>query len=68
MQVIVFHTLIFCMVDGQVCNARTDTTSTQKCFICSATSKQFNNIEQIVQSSIKAENLGFGLSVLHGWI
>ena len=56
------------MVDGKVCNALTETTSTQRCFICGATSKQFDGIEQIVQRSIKTENLGFGLSVLHGWI
>lgn len=62
------HTLIFSMIDGKVCNALTDTRSTQKCFICGATSKQFNKVEEMIIRDINTENLGFGLSVLHGWI
>lgn len=62
------HTLIFAMVDGKVCNAIINTTSTQKCFICGASSKEFNNIEAMMRRNVKTENLGFGLSVLHGWI
>lgn len=67
-QVHVNHKLIFTMVDGKVCNALTETTSTQKCFICGATSKMFNNIEVMIARPINTDNLGFGLSVLHGWI
>lgn len=54
------------MVDGKVCNAATDTKSTSKCYICGATSKDFNNLAQKLQTSSKA--LDFGLSVLHARI
>ncbi|CAH0561762.1 unnamed protein product [Brassicogethes aeneus] len=36
------HTLVPTMVDGKVCNAATDTTSTMRCYICGVTSKDFN--------------------------
>lgn len=62
------HALLFTMVDGKVCNAITQTTSTQKCYICSATSKDFNNIDKMVKREIHTDNLSFGLSILHGWI
>lgn len=64
----VSHNLIFSMVDGKVCNALTNTTSTQKCYVCGATSKQFNNIEEMIIRDINKDNLKFGLSILHGWI
>lgn len=67
-QVEVNHKLIFAMVDGKVCNAITQTASTQKCFICGATPKMFNNIEAMIAKPINTDNLEFGLSVLHGWI
>lgn len=66
--VAVAHKLIFAMIDGKVCNALTDTSSTQKCFLCGATSKMFNNIEDMISRRVNTETLEFGLSVLHGWI
>lgn len=39
--------LIFAMVDGIVCNAITGTSSTQKCYICSATSTEHNFIDKL---------------------
>jgi len=65
---IVTHNLILAMVDGKICNALTDTTSTLKCFLCGATSKQFNLIDEMVKREVKTDNLSFGISVLHGWI
>lgn len=62
------HNLIFAMIDGKVCNALTATTSTQKCYICGATSNTFNRIDEMIKRKIKTENLEFGLSILHGWI
>lgn len=62
------HILIFSMVDGKICNALTDTKSTQKCFICGATSKQFNNIDDCLSRDINDSNLQFWLSTLHSWI
>ena len=56
------------MVDGKVCNALTETTSTQKCYLCGATSKDFNNIEAMIQRPVHVDNLKLGLSILHGWI
>ncbi|XP_060800854.1 uncharacterized protein LOC132903670 [Amyelois transitella] len=62
------YELILSMVDGKVCNALTETTSTMKCFLCGATSKLFNNIDEMVKRDVNTDNLRFGLSILHGWI
>ena len=62
------HKLLFTMIDGKVCNALTETTSTQKCFICGAPSKLFNNVDEMIAREVNTDNLEFGLSVLHGWI
>lgn len=43
-EVIVAHKLLFTMVDGKVCNAATNTSSTMRCYICKATSKTFNDL------------------------
>lgn len=46
--------------------AITETTSTQRCFICNLTSKDFNNIEKCCNTHIiDTSRLEFGLSVLH---
>lgn len=60
------HSMMLTMVDGKVCNAVTDTKSTFKCYICGATSKQFNDLQRPTvedESSYK-----FGLSILHARI
>ena len=62
------YELLFTMIDGKICNALTGTTSTQKCYICGASSKMFNNVDQMLTRKITENNLEFGLSVLHGWI
>lgn len=67
-EISVSHTLIFSMVDGKVCNSVTETTSAQRCFICGATSKEFNDIDEMLARSINTENLEFGISVLHAWL
>lgn len=36
------HTMILTMVDAKVCNVATTMMSTMKCYICGATSKDFN--------------------------
>lgn len=64
----VSHKLIFSMIDGKVCNALTDTKSTQKCFLCGATSNMFNQIDEMISRTVNSDYLAFGLSVLHGWI
>lgn len=50
--VVVKHDMIFSMIDGKVCNAITDTKSTQRCSLCGLTSKQFNNLDSVLSTSI----------------
>lgn len=40
------HVMKMTMIDGKVCNAATNTTSTSRCYICGATSKDFNNLNK----------------------
>lgn len=56
------------MIDGKVCNALTSNKSTQKCYICGATAKQFNNIDIVLSRPMIDDNLKYGLSTLHAWI
>lgn len=60
--------LCLTMIDGKVCNALTETTSAQRCFLCGATSKQFNDLDFVLQKDITKDNYRFGLSSLHAWI
>ena len=61
----VTYCMSFTMVDGKVCNAVTGTTSTQRCFLCKASSKEFNDINNIIKMDIITDNLRFGISTLH---
>ncbi|CAH0560552.1 unnamed protein product [Brassicogethes aeneus] len=54
------------MVDAKVCNAATQTTSTMRCYICGATSKEFNDLT--IKKDVDADALSFGLSTLHARI
>lgn len=54
------------MVDAKVCNAATSTTSTMRCYICGATSKEFNDLN--VRKTVDIDAIQFGLSVLHARI
>lgn len=65
-QISVTHKLLLTMTDGKVCNALTDTRSTQKCYICGATPSMMNDELRNFQSN--DEHFGFGLSTLHAWI
>lgn len=65
-QVSIKHTMLFTMVDGKVCNSATQTKSTMRCFICKATSKDFNNL--VETKEVDYRNLKFGLSTLHARI
>ncbi|CAG9840685.1 unnamed protein product [Diabrotica balteata] len=60
------HVFKMTMIDGKVCNAATNTKSTSRCYICGATSKDFNNLNKKLSTSSKA--IEFGLSVLHARI
>ncbi|KAK5645599.1 hypothetical protein RI129_006899 [Pyrocoelia pectoralis] len=63
---IVKYIFTMTMVDGKVCNAATGTTSTSRCYICGATSKDFNKLDY--RNEINSEATAFGLSVLHARI
>src|SRR5436190_20960714 len=51
------------MVDGKVCNAATNTSSTMRCYICGKTSKYFNDLTK--KKKENPETFKFGLSILH---
>lgn len=58
----------FTMIDGKVANAVTSTKSTQMCYLCGATARQFNKIDEVLMRPIIRNNLQYGLSTLHAWI
>ena len=60
------HVFKMTMIDGKVCNAATDTKSTSRCYICGATSKDFNNLTQKLNTTSTV--IEFGLSVLQARI
>lgn len=63
---IIKHTMMFTMIDAKVCNAVTSTSSTMRCYICGATSKQFNDLT--IKYNVDEDALTFGLCVLHARI
>lgn len=65
-QISVKHVLLLTMTDGKVCNALTETLSSQKCYICGATPKTMN--EPAINYQSNQDHYGFGLSTLHAWI
>lgn len=62
------YDLSLTMIDTKVCNSLTDTTSAMRCYICKCTSKDFNDIDAMLQTDIITEHLKFGISSLHCWI
>ncbi|KAF2889120.1 hypothetical protein ILUMI_17053 [Ignelater luminosus] len=63
---LVKHVKMLAMVDAKDCNAATDTKSTMRCYICGATSKEFNDLSK--RKDINEDSLQFGLSALHARI
>lgn len=59
------HTLLPTIVDGKVCNAATNTSSTMRCYLCNQTSKQFNKLMRVTVKEINTDALKFGLFRLH---
>lgn len=47
------------MVDDKVCNAVTSISVTQRCFLCQATSKEFNNIDAILKREVDENQFVF---------
>lgn len=67
-QFIITFELIMSMVDGKTVNAVTHTKSAQRCYLCKATSAQFNNVDKMLKIPVNTKFLDFGLSGLHCWI
>lgn len=62
------YKLSLTMIDGKICNSLTNTASSLRCYICLATSKEFKDIDKMLESKIHEENLQYGISSLHAWI
>lgn len=67
-QLSVSYKLSLTMIDGKVCNSVTDTSSSQRCYLCQCTSKEFNDIDKVLKKEINEDNLEYGVSSLHAWI
>lgn len=61
------HSLQMTMVDGKVCTALSNSSSA-KCYICGATPKDMNKIDECLQKTVDETRYEFGLSPLHAWI
>lgn len=64
----IHHELVCSMIEGKVCNAVTETKSSQTCCVCNATPKQMNNLELLSKREKRTDNYKYGLSTLHAWI
>ena len=60
--------MIMSMVDRKVCQALTETPSSQSCYICGAKPSMMNKLEEVKLLPVKIENYSFGLSTQHAWI
>ena len=67
-KVLIKFDLMLTMIDGKTVNAITNTISSQRCYLCYATSSNFNNIEEMFNRAIISDNLEYGISILHCWI
>ena len=63
--VFIQYSLSMTMLNGKVCNAITNTKSAQRCYLCQATSKQFNNTDEVLKRPVTTYYLQYGLSTLH---
>lgn len=58
------YQMLLTMVDSKVCSALTDTKSSARCYICKATPKQMNNIQQV--QTFKIDEAALAASSMHG--
>lgn len=61
------HNLLCTMVDGKVCQALTDTSSSNYT-ICKATPKEMNDLEKVKERVVNISAYQYGLQTLHAWI
>lgn len=60
--------LLLAMIDGKVRNALTNNKSTQRCYICQYTQKDFNDLNLILAKKCDSTLYNFSLPVLHARI
>lgn len=58
------HTLVCSMVDAKVCSALAEL-SCQRCYVCGASPKEFNNINEVRQKIPNKQMYDFAMSPLH---
>ena len=56
------------MTDGKVCNVVISALSAMRCYICNATSQEFNNLEGMQELKVNESKLDYGLSTLHRFL
>lgn len=67
-KMISIHTkLIFCMVDGKICNSQLNVSS-QKCYVCGCTPKEMNDKQKLETKIDNPESYQYGLFPLHAKI
>lgn len=66
--VTITHHMILSMIDGKVCNVLAENKSTQRCFICKATSKEMNSTLMAREPDDDESMYQFGISSLHAYI
>ena len=59
--------IFFTMIDRVVCNSVSGTKSSVRCYLCSSTAKESNNIELIKTKEIDETYVKIGFSTLHAW-
>lgn len=64
----VTHTLFKTMVDGKTCNAVMKNRSSTVCYICKASPKEMNNIDECSKKSCDTNAFAYGLQTLHAQI
>lgn len=62
------HKLHNTMIDGKVCQALTNTSSSNNCVICGAKPTQMNDIEAVAKRKSDISAYQYGLQTLHAWI
>lgn len=62
------HQMHFTMADGKICQYVTETKSAAVCYICGASPKEMNDLEEVKKKDEKIENFKYGLATLHAWI
>ena len=62
------YTFFLTMVDGKIVMFLTDTSSAQKCTICSANPTDINQLQNFDDCAINEEAMEYGISPLHAYI